>query len=165
MAIIDGLRDFVQAEIARSVEQPEPFLTVRAVVTQASPLMVQLIGASTPVTIAHGNPDVTYTAGDEVALIKLGTKWWVAGRINGAPSLPPSVLSDSIYNETPGGLINGTNTVFSTAYAYITGTLRVFVNGLRQEMTTDFTETTGTTFTFVLAPTTSSRLIIDYTRA
>src|SRR5262249_46705952 len=53
----------------------------------------------------------------------------------------------TIFDETPTGAVNGSNTVFGTANAYTTGTLRVFINGVRQRLTTDFTQTSTTSFT------------------
>jgi hypothetical protein len=64
--------------------------------------------------------------------------------------------------ETPAGTINGANTVFTTAATYKTGSLTVYVNGVRQKKTTHWTETSGTTFTMNQAPTTGDLVTVDY---
>jgi hypothetical protein len=64
--------------------------------------------------------------------------------------------------ETPTGTVNGVNTVFTTAATYKTGSLTVYVNGLRQKKTTHWTETSGTTFTMNQAPATGDLVTVDY---
>jgi hypothetical protein len=53
--------------------------------------------------------------------------------------------------QTLTGTVNGTNTVFTLPSAPLTGTVSVFLNGLLQRPTTDYT-ITGSTVTFVAAP-------------
>jgi len=51
--------------------------------------------------------------------------------------------ADHIYNEIPTGTIDGSNTTFTTGSAvFLTGKLRVYLNGLRQLITDEWTETT-----------------------
>jgi hypothetical protein len=64
--------------------------------------------------------------------------------------------------ETPSGAVNGVNMVFTTAHAYRTGQLFIYVNGLRTAPGNDFTETTSTSFTFVTAPHTGDVVLVDY---
>jgi hypothetical protein len=64
--------------------------------------------------------------------------------------------------QTPAGAVNGVNTIFTTANTYKTGQLFVFLNGLRQKVGVDYTETTGTTFTMTVAPTTGDVITVDY---
>jgi hypothetical protein len=65
-------------------------------------------------------------------------------------------------NETPTGAVDSSNTVFTTANVYSSGSLRVYLNGLRQQFTVDYTETTSTTFTFTTAPDTGDVVTVDY---
>lgn len=65
-----------------------------------------------------------------------------------------------VSNETPAGAVDGANAVYTTALAY--ANLRVFLNGLRQKIGTDYTLTTATTFTFTSAPLTGDLLTVDY---
>ncbi|MGI0060368.1 MAG: hypothetical protein ACREBJ_11445 [Nitrosotalea sp.] len=50
------------------------------------------------------------------------------------------------------GTVNGINTVFSSSNKYISGTIRVYLNGQRLIKDTDFTETTDQSFTLIDAP-------------
>jgi hypothetical protein len=66
-----------------------------------------------------------------------------------------------VRGEVPSGAVNGSNAVYTTAAAYGT-TLAVYLNGIRQKLTTDYTETTSTTFTMVTPPVTGDLLLVDY---
>ena len=66
-----------------------------------------------------------------------------------------------VRGEVPSGAINSSNTVYTTAANYGTS-LAVFLNGIRQKKTTDYTETGAAEFTMVVAPTTGDILQVDY---
>lgn len=76
--------------------------------------------------------------------------------INGSNSL--------VTDETPAGSVNSSNTAFTTAQSYIGGSLKVFVNGLKQKTGTHFTETTPTSgiFTMSDAPLTGDIITVEY---
>src|SRR5262245_56321637 len=57
-----------------------------------------------------------------------------------------------IVGEILGGIINGTNTAFTTAYPYRPNTTAVCRNGLREVRGIGYTETNDTTVTFDDAP-------------
>ncbi len=69
-----------------------------------------------------------------------------------------------INQETPTGAVNGTNVNYTTARAYISGTLEVYVNGLLQAKTTHVTEVSPTagTFTLDVAPATGDIVRVSY---
>jgi hypothetical protein len=69
-----------------------------------------------------------------------------------------------VQNEVPGGLVNSSNTAFTTASIFQTGSLRVYLNGVRLKGGgIDFTEAGGLqAFTMVTAPTTGDLLLVDY---
>ena len=68
-----------------------------------------------------------------------------------------------VENETPGGSINSSNTSFTSAASMVTGSLKVYQNGVRLSGGgVDFTQGSGTAFTMVTAPTTGDILLIDY---
>ena len=69
--------------------------------------------------------------------------------------------ADEIYNETPSGSINSSNVTFTLANTPVTGSVQLYLNGLRQRLTTDFTMSGGT-ITMTTAPTTGDNLIADY---
>lgn len=62
--------------------------------------------------------------------------------------------TNHVYNEIPAGAIDNSNTTFTTASAYLTGKLRVYLNGVRQLLTDEWSETTPAsgTFDFVNPP-------------
>lgn len=70
--------------------------------------------------------------------------------------------STQVWNETPTGLVNSSNTIYTTASNFASGTTRVFLNGVRQVLGTDYTETDTDEITFATAPVTADSLIIDY---
>lgn len=65
-------------------------------------------------------------------------------------------------NETPAGLVNSSNTIFTTAHAFTAGTLQVYLNGIRLQVTSDYTITGASQFTFLTAPDTGSIITVDY---
>lgn len=71
-----------------------------------------------------------------------------------------------VYNETPSGTVNSSNTVFDTANNYIAGTIQVYRDGqLMKGGGDDYTETDSNTITFTTAPTTGSVLLVHYQQA
>lgn len=80
----------------------------------------------------------------------LGVKW-------AAPS------GGAFVRETPSGTLNGTNAVFTLSFAPSpAASLFLFLNGLEQVPTTDYT-ISGATVTFVTAPDTADLMIAQYT--
>ena len=60
------------------------------------------------------------------------------------------------------GVLDGINTIFSTSVPFDSSTLAIYVNGVRQTVTTDYTLTGASQITFIIAPTSDSILIADY---
>lgn len=70
--------------------------------------------------------------------------------------------SSNARGEVPGGAVNSSNTAYTTAAAFQTGSLRVYHNGIRLKGgAVDFTEGTQG-FTMVTAPITGDVLLVDY---
>jgi hypothetical protein len=67
-----------------------------------------------------------------------------------------------IYGEVPTGTVNGVNKAFTTAHTYRPNQLSVFLNGVRQRRTNDYTETSNQAFSFVVAPISGDILSVDY---
>ena len=65
--------------------------------------------------------------------------------------------------ETPSGAVDDANVTFTLANTPITGSVKVFQNGIRLKVSIDYT-ISGTTITFVTAPTTGDTVICDYRR-
>lgn len=68
-----------------------------------------------------------------------------------------------INNETPTGDINGVNTDFVLANEVESGSERIFVNGMRMQLTGDYT-ISSQTITFLTAPPTGSVILVDYVK-
>jgi hypothetical protein len=71
-------------------------------------------------------------------------------------------LGNLIYGEVPTGAVNGVNKNFTTANTYRPNLLSVFLNGVRQRRTNDYSETSNNSFSFVFAPQSGDILSIDY---
>jgi hypothetical protein len=76
-----------------------------------------------------------------------------------------TVSGTLIYGEVPAGTVNGANKAFTTASAYRANLLSVFLNGVRQRRTNDYTETSNNSFSFVAAPVSGDILSVDYMQA
>jgi hypothetical protein len=68
------------------------------------------------------------------------------------------------WTENPIGAINDINMSFSLTFNYISGSLKVYYNGLRQD-SSFITETGANTFDLSFAPLTGENLIVDYIKA
>lgn len=72
--------------------------------------------------------------------------------------------SSSIYNEVPSGLVNGSNTTFTTSQNFTTNTTRVYLNGLRQKLVSgvDYTESGNSQIIFNSPPAINDIIVVDY---
>ncbi len=70
-------------------------------------------------------------------------------------------VSNGVYGEVPAGAVNGINLIFTLASVPITGSLRLYLNGIRQKVSTDYAVVLGT-ITFVTAPFTGDLITADY---
>ena len=66
-----------------------------------------------------------------------------------------------VHDETPTGLVNGSNTSFTLANSPVAGTLIVYEGGRRLALTIDFT-LSGATITMTYAPPNGSYVRCDY---
>jgi hypothetical protein len=66
-----------------------------------------------------------------------------------------------VYHETPTGTINGVNTSFTVAAAYVPGTIEVFLNGATLQFREDFFGGTKS-FDMTTAPATGDDLVVAY---
>ena len=108
-----------------------------------------LINNSGPVSLLPG----------QFALIFQDTNrnWWV---LSGA--VPPGAINFSD-DETPAGVVDGVNKIFTLTHSPSpVGSLELFNNGLMQDAGGDDFTLSGSTITFVVAPTLGSTLIAWY---
>jgi hypothetical protein len=66
------------------------------------------------------------------------------------------------WGETPAGAIDGINKDYTSANAYRSGMLAVYLNGLRQRRSADYSESGTSAFQFVTAPLPGDSISIDY---
>lgn len=74
----------------------------------------------------------------------------------------PAGIDQMIYNEVPSGTVNGVNQVFNTLFSYVSGTTRLYINGLRQKVAVSYNESGSSQITLSEAPLSGDILIIDY---
>lgn len=90
----------------------------------------------------------------------------ITGRFDVVERVVGSTISGNmVFQETPTPATDGAQVVFTVANAYVSGTLMVYLDGLRQIPTTDYSETTSTTFTMVAAPDSDEVLRVDYIKS
>ena len=82
-------------------------------------------------------------------------KRWKNGEVSGTSTIN---FADS---ETPTGDVDGANTDFVLAHTPETGSLKVYLNGMRMSLTEDYTLATAT-ITFLIAPGSGSIITCDY---
>ena len=82
-------------------------------------------------------------------------KRWKNGEVSGTSTIN---FADS---ETPTGDVDGANTDFVLAHTPETGSLKVYLNGMRMSITEDYTLATAT-ITFLTAPDSGSIITCDY---
>lgn len=85
---------------------------------------------------------------------------------NGIKWAPPAfTTSNFVYGETPGGTVNGTNPTFTLANTPVSGTVAVYVDGVRMAVggAADYTIATSTiTFNASAIPQTGDVVVCDY---
>ena len=70
--------------------------------------------------------------------------------------------ADDVDNEVPSGTINGSNTAFTLANTPISGSVKIYLNGIRFKGGGVDYSISGTTVTFVTAPATGDSILADY---
>jgi hypothetical protein len=70
--------------------------------------------------------------------------------------------SSTIVNEHPSGTMDGVNTHFETVYDFVSGTTRLYMNGLRQTFLDSYSESGTKGLELSFAPLPGDVLIIDY---
>lgn len=71
------------------------------------------------------------------------------------------VVYKDIFNEVPAGLMNEVNVNFTLSNTPIIGTTRIYLNGLRQAPTDDYS-VSGAVITFTEAPFAGDKILVDY---
>ena len=109
--------------------------------------------------ILPGSANITTAVGDKAIFVSQGGSNWECvsyTRISG-------FASAEVYNATV-TVVNGTPTNYTTSSNFASGTTRVYLNGLRQKLGTNYSEFGNNTIVFVTAPDTTDVIIVDYTK-
>ena len=86
---------------------------------------------------------------------------WTTALVFTALSITSLTSGNFAVRETPSGTINGSNTSFTLAFTPIAGTETIFLNGLQQNVTEDYT-ISGSTITYLTAPVAGDILRVSY---
>lgn len=78
-------------------------------------------------------------------------------------SLMPT-QSKVVINETPIGLINGSNATFTSLNAFVPETVMIFLNGMLQKIISDYNTTGNNTMIFTTSPEVNENISINYTK-
>lgn len=70
--------------------------------------------------------------------------------------------SNSQIEETPAGTVNGLNPTFTASRTYVSNTLEVYINGIKQKRGIHFTEGSSGAFTMSDAPSIGDDILIQY---
>jgi hypothetical protein len=73
-------------------------------------------------------------------------------------------LAQILYSETPSGVVDGSNKVFTTLYSYTTERTYLYLNGQQLELGSDYTESADKELTFQFAPQLGDVVFVQYVR-
>lgn len=103
--------------------------------------------------------ELTQKVEDLTALLKISPQQ--NARTGNGYNFFGAVRTRYVDDETPQGVIDGNNTVFTLRKSPATGSLKLYRGGARQRVTEDYT-LSGYTITFVIAPEVGEILLADY---
>ena len=170
----DVIENIVHSNAAGAVTTGYNFYTHNNQSYNASPVLAMSInglnvgiGIPTPTAKLHVSGDIkatlasTTTANVVYYDSSTGLLTYGAAPAGGGGS-SSALKSDYTYDIT--GIKNGINTVFSTTVAFVSGTTRVYLNGVRLTPGTgyDYQETSTNQITMAFAPEVTDQITIDY---
>jgi hypothetical protein len=152
--------DFVGAGVTATTSGNDVTVTVNASSISASDEGVALttgvdsinfVGAG--VTATNTGPALTVT---------------ITGALDG-DTINNTIINSTTYNETPSGLVNSANTVYTLGATSFTSSILVFQNGVLQRTGSageyDYTVTDDDEITFTAAPTTGDFILVSYVKS
>jgi len=125
---------------------------------------VGVAGKSTTIVIPGGGTPALSTTKGAPGAVALPSKSPGVLAVNAPSGTTGSIGLIPVVGEIPAGLINGTNLAYTTANIFQSGTLAVYVNGLRMRIGPDYTITGAQSFNMVSALLTGDSLSVDYMR-
>ena len=129
---------------------------------------VSIGGTITATTLASGSDKLVLASATGVlSAVTIGTGLSYSGGILTATGTLTSASFATDYDNTVTGLRNSSNTVYTTSQNFVSGSTRVFVNGVRQSRgaSYDYTETGANQITFNYAPDAGDLIVIDYIKS
>ena len=117
-------------------------------------------------TVANATTTPAISLSTTVTGILKGNGTSVSAAVAGTDYLLPNSLYTD-YDSTVSGLRNSINKVFTTSFSFVSGSTKVYVNGLRYTpgASYDYQETGSNQITFTNAPDSGDLLIIEYTKS
>ena len=115
-----------------------------------------LLPSGATVTLAPPGPP-------QIAVVPPGPMPVLIMPVPGVPGIQgPSGSNAPVVGETPSGAIDGTNRAYTTANTFVAGSTAVYINGLREWLGRDYTETSSTVITLTAAAVAGDEIRIDY---
>lgn len=121
---------------------------------------VEISGNAVRLTAASAGAGLTGGAADNLA-VGAGTGITVNANDVAVNSTTVLFKADFIFGETPNEAPDSVTTAFTVDNTPVANKYEVFLNGLQQRVTTDYT-VSGSTFTFTTAPLTGDSIRINY---
>lgn len=92
--------------------------------------------------------------------------WTITNQSDLIAYIAAQITFSNVANETPVGVIDSVNTTFTTLANFTTGTIKVFLNWIRQRvwLSNDYIENTNNQIIFNFPPIPGDVLIVDYLR-
>lgn len=81
------------------------------------------------------------------------------------PQGPPGDSAMLVENETPSGLVDGSNATFNSANDFVPASVEVFINGLKQKPIVHYITMGTQTIIFADSPQTGDQILINYQKA
>jgi len=125
-------------------------------------------GTVTATTLASGADKLVLASATGVlSAVTIGTGLSYSAGILTATGTLTSASFQTDYDDAVTGLRNSVNTVYTTSQNFVSGSTRVFVNGVRQSRggIYDYTETAANQITFNYAPDNGDLIVIDYIKS
>jgi hypothetical protein len=125
-------------------------------------------GTVTATTLASGADKLVLASATGVlSAVTIGTGLSYSGGILTATGTLTSSSFQTDYDDAITGLRNSINTAYTTSQNFVSGSTRVFVNGVRQSRggSYDYTETAANQITFNYAPDSGDLIVIDYIKS
>lgn len=99
----------------------------------------------------------------QIAVVPPGPMPVLIMPVPGVPGIQgPSGANAPVYNEIPGGAVDGTNRAYTTTNTFVAASTAVYINGLREWLGRDYIETSSTVITLSAAPVNGDTIRIDY---